>query len=323
MEGLEPDDWSASSASRWCSPPRRCSLFLLNGMVPAPLVPRYRYDQLMRLGWKVFLPTSLAAVAIMGAVRVYRTEPMIRTFAIVSPASSPLAQRLRRAYEGATPGTSRATPTTMRSRRRLMTPAPPRAGTFQLKQGGEAGPTSATTSACRRGWATEGRRADAGPDRPGAEGRGAQRLRRGVQAGLDLPGAPQGHHAVPARAQSAVAPASAASMRCAAIPTAKSVASPASSARRSAPPRRSPSRRKRARTAAGAPPATTSTWRSASTPACARRPAPWTPWWRGPTSGSPRDPRGNSTTTRSALLANGDRWEREIAKNLELDAPYR
>ena len=23
------------------------------------------------------------------------------------------------------------------------------------------------------------------------------------------------------------------------------------------------------------------------------------------------------------LLANGDRWEREIAKNLELDAPYR
>jgi NADH-quinone oxidoreductase subunit H len=44
--------------------------FLLNGMVRA-VVPRYRYDQLMRLGWKVFLPTSLVAVALMGLIRVY------------------------------------------------------------------------------------------------------------------------------------------------------------------------------------------------------------------------------------------------------------
>ena len=33
--------------------------------------PRYRYDQLMRLGWKVFLPLSLAAVAIYSGVLVY------------------------------------------------------------------------------------------------------------------------------------------------------------------------------------------------------------------------------------------------------------
>ncbi|MCB1419609.1 MAG: NADH-quinone oxidoreductase subunit I, partial [Notoacmeibacter sp.] len=26
---------------------------------------------------------------------------------------------------------------------------------------------------------------------------------------------------------------------------------------------------------------------------------------------------------KAKLLANGDRWEREIARNIELDAPYR
>jgi len=45
-------------------------LFFMFAMVKA-LVPRYRYDQLMRLGWKVFLPTSLAAVAVMGIVVAY------------------------------------------------------------------------------------------------------------------------------------------------------------------------------------------------------------------------------------------------------------
>jgi NADH-quinone oxidoreductase subunit H len=44
--------------------------FFLFAVVKA-VVPRYRYDQLMRLGWKVFLPTSLAAVALIGAWRVF------------------------------------------------------------------------------------------------------------------------------------------------------------------------------------------------------------------------------------------------------------
>ena len=44
-----------------------CFLFFLVAMVKA-MVPRYRYDQLMRLGWKVFLPLSLTAVVIVAAV---------------------------------------------------------------------------------------------------------------------------------------------------------------------------------------------------------------------------------------------------------------
>ncbi|HMO29287.1 NADH-quinone oxidoreductase subunit NuoH [Enterovirga sp.] len=42
-------------------------LFFLIAMVKA-FVPRYRYDQLMRLGWKVFLPLSLAAVVVVATV---------------------------------------------------------------------------------------------------------------------------------------------------------------------------------------------------------------------------------------------------------------
>jgi NADH-quinone oxidoreductase subunit H len=42
-------------------------LFFIIAMAKA-IVPRYRYDQLMRLGWKVFLPISLAAVVVVAFV---------------------------------------------------------------------------------------------------------------------------------------------------------------------------------------------------------------------------------------------------------------
>jgi NADH-quinone oxidoreductase subunit H len=45
-------------------------VFFLFAMVKA-FVPRYRYDQLMRLGWKVFLPLSLAMVIIVAGVLQY------------------------------------------------------------------------------------------------------------------------------------------------------------------------------------------------------------------------------------------------------------
>jgi NADH-quinone oxidoreductase subunit H len=46
-----------------------CLVFFMFAMVKA-IVPRYRYDQLMRLGWKVFLPISLFWVALTAGVLV-------------------------------------------------------------------------------------------------------------------------------------------------------------------------------------------------------------------------------------------------------------
>jgi NADH-quinone oxidoreductase subunit H len=43
---------------------KMCFFFFVFGWVKAT-VPRYRYDQLMRLGWKVFLPLSIAFVILV------------------------------------------------------------------------------------------------------------------------------------------------------------------------------------------------------------------------------------------------------------------
>ncbi|MCY4049757.1 MAG: NADH-quinone oxidoreductase subunit H, partial [Hyphomicrobiales bacterium] len=45
-------------------------LFFFFAMVKA-MVPRYRYDQLMRLGWKVFLPLSLFYVVATATVLTF------------------------------------------------------------------------------------------------------------------------------------------------------------------------------------------------------------------------------------------------------------
>jgi NADH-quinone oxidoreductase subunit H len=49
-------------------------IFFLFAMVKA-IVPRYRYDQLMRIGWKLFLPTTLVAVALIAGYVAYFGRP--------------------------------------------------------------------------------------------------------------------------------------------------------------------------------------------------------------------------------------------------------
>ena len=38
--------------------------------------PRYRYDQIMRLGWKVFIPLTLAWIVFIGTMMQTRYAPL-------------------------------------------------------------------------------------------------------------------------------------------------------------------------------------------------------------------------------------------------------
>jgi NADH-quinone oxidoreductase subunit H len=65
--------WNSTAASFFgflCFFIKLVFFFFMFAMVKA-IVPRYRYDQLMRLGWKVFLPVSIAAVFLVSGWRVF------------------------------------------------------------------------------------------------------------------------------------------------------------------------------------------------------------------------------------------------------------
>ena len=67
---LHPPLWLAGLIGLFWMAVKIIFWFFMFAMVKA-IVPRYRYDQLMRLGWKVFLPTSVVAVVLVAAWRVF------------------------------------------------------------------------------------------------------------------------------------------------------------------------------------------------------------------------------------------------------------
>ncbi|HPI50139.1 MAG TPA: NADH-quinone oxidoreductase subunit H, partial [Hyphomonadaceae bacterium] len=77
VEGLP--DWLLSLGGLLVFIGKTTFFFFLFAMVKA-IVPRYRYDQLMRLGWKIFLPTSLVAVVIVAAYVTFTTAPARQEF---------------------------------------------------------------------------------------------------------------------------------------------------------------------------------------------------------------------------------------------------
>ena len=69
FEGIIPTDtpligWVAQSSFLWLA--MKVSFFLFLFLWFRATFPRYRYDQLMRLGWKVFIPITLVWIVVLG-----------------------------------------------------------------------------------------------------------------------------------------------------------------------------------------------------------------------------------------------------------------
>jgi len=66
FQGYVPDDWFIAQPGFYWLFLKTC-FFLFVFLWVRATFPRYRYDQLMRLGWKVFLPLTIAYIVVLGA----------------------------------------------------------------------------------------------------------------------------------------------------------------------------------------------------------------------------------------------------------------
>ena len=74
LQGLLSDDaWLAQSSFWWFA--GKTSFFLFCFLWFRATFPRYRYDQIMRLGWKVFIPITIVWIAVEGVLAALKIGP--------------------------------------------------------------------------------------------------------------------------------------------------------------------------------------------------------------------------------------------------------
>ena len=73
FEGWAVPGWLAASGFHWLF--IKISFFLFCFLWFRATFPRYRYDQIMRLGWKVFIPVTLVWLLVEGVLAYYKVGP--------------------------------------------------------------------------------------------------------------------------------------------------------------------------------------------------------------------------------------------------------
>ncbi len=66
------DGWYAQSSIFWFL--GKLSFFLLLYLWFRATFPRFRYDQIMRLGWKIFIPITIFWIMVVAVIKVYKPE---------------------------------------------------------------------------------------------------------------------------------------------------------------------------------------------------------------------------------------------------------
>ena len=67
------DSWIAQPNIIWFL--AKTSIFLYAYFWLRASLPRYRYDQIMRLGWKVFIPITIVWIMVVAVMKVYNVGP--------------------------------------------------------------------------------------------------------------------------------------------------------------------------------------------------------------------------------------------------------